>query len=189
MVSVYGLLKIYPKTGMEMRLMRYGPASQDRFLPLRPAPASIRGFSLIELLVTMAIVLIATAIAIPLVGNAVTQYRLKSAVVSATGAIQTSRYRAISSGYPYRVVFNSTNVTYQVQSDPGSSGTWGNVGGAVPLSTATPITMTLNQDTTLNFKPNGAVTATTGAMNFTLGLTGKTETITVSNYGSITVTP
>lgn len=169
--------------------MRYGPASQDRFLPLRVMPASSRGFSLIELLVTMAIILIATAIAIPLVGNAVAQYRLKSAVVSATGAIQTSRYRAIASGYPYRVVFNSTTLIYQVQSDPGSNGTWGNVGGAVPLSTATPIKMTLNQDTTLNFKPNGAVTATTGTMSLTLTLNGSPEAITVSNYGSINVAP
>jgi prepilin-type N-terminal cleavage/methylation domain-containing protein len=174
---------------MEKHFMRCGRARQERVVSLRPAPPSARGFSLLELLITMVIVLIATAIAIPLVGNAVGQYRLRSGVVSATGAIQTARYRAISSGYPYRVVFSSANVTYQVQSDPTISGTWGNVGGAVPLSTSVPIKMTLNQDTTLNLKPNGAVSATTGSMSFVLGLSGKTETITVSNYGSINVNP
>ena len=169
--------------------MKCGPARPARVFLLRPASASASGFSLIELLVTMAIILIATAIAVPLVGTAVAQYRLKNAVVSATGAIQTSRYRAISSGFPYRVVFNSTNLTYQVQSDPASNSTWGNVGGVVPLSTSSPAVVKLNQDTTLNLRPNGAVTATTGAMNFTLTLGNKTETITVSNYGSINVTP
>ena len=188
MVSVYGLLKIYPETGMEKSFMRGGTASQDQFLSLRPAPASAKGFSLIELVVTMAIVLTATAIAVPLVGNAMAQYKLKAAVVSVTGAIQTTRYRAITAGYIFRVVFNSTNLTYQVQSDPTRSGTYTNLGSTVPI-TSSSAKVALDQDATLQFRPGGAVSATTGSMTMVLTLGGKTETIAVLPYGNINVTP
>jgi len=47
----------------------------------------------------------------------------------------------------------------------------------------------LNQNTTLQFKPSGLVTATTGAMTMTLTYGPNTKTITVSNYGNVNVTP
>jgi Tfp pilus assembly protein FimT len=143
---------------------------------------------MIELLVTLAIVLILSAVAIPLVQSGMTQYKLRSAVASVTGAIQSTRYRAISSGYAFRLVMDSTNLTYQVQSDPNRTATFANVGGAVPLSSSS-TKATLNADTTLQFRPSGLVSATTGSMTMIMTLGNKTETITVSNYGNINVTP
>jgi hypothetical protein len=49
------------------------------------------------------------------------------------------------------------------------------------------VTVTMNQDTTLQFKPNGSVSATTGALTFQLTYQGMTKTITVSTYGNISV--
>jgi len=163
--------------------MRSGSAEQGRALAVRQARS---GFSMIELVVTLAVILVVTAIAVPMIGSAMSGYRLKEAVLSVTGAIQATRYRAISAGYEYRVVFTSATMTYQVQSDPTRTGAYANVGNTVPLTSSK---TTLNQDTTLQFRPSGAVSATTGAMTLVLTLSGKTETITVLPYGNVNVTP
>ena len=74
--------------------MRCDSAGQNRAVASRQARPS--GFSMIELVVTMSIILVVTSIAIPMIGNAMSGYRLKEAVVSVTGAIQATRYRAIA---------------------------------------------------------------------------------------------
>src|SRR5215470_13377343 len=99
----------------------------------QPGTAS-RGFTLLELLFTVLIGIILTAIALPLINNVMTNFKLRSAVASVTGAIQTTRFQAISAGYAYQVVFDKTASTYQVQSDPNHTGLFGNVGGPVPLA-------------------------------------------------------
>jgi prepilin-type N-terminal cleavage/methylation domain-containing protein len=180
--------RFFHNQAMERIPMRSGSVVQGRLSALHETRSYSDGFSLVETLVTMAIMLIVAAISIPLIGNAMSGYKLKSAVVTVTGAIQATRYRAISSGYKYAIAFNSTNLTYQVQSDPTNSGTFSNVGSAVPLSSSTS-KPTLNQDTTFQFRPSGVVSATTGAMSLNLSLGGKTETITVLPYGNIDVTP
>jgi len=146
------------------------------------------GFSLIELLVTLAIMMITAAIAIPLVSSAIAQFKMNSAALSMTGIIQATRYRAISSGYPYRVAFSTANLTYQVQSDPNSNGAFANVGNAVPFASAS-INPVLNADITLQFRPNGIVSTVAGAQPMTLTLNNRTKTITVGNYGNINITP
>jgi hypothetical protein len=45
----------------------------------------------------------------------------------------------------------------------------------------------LSTNTTINFKPNGAVTTSIGTNTFTITYMGTTKTITVSNYGNVTV--
>src|ERR1700758_1309497 len=76
------------------------------------------GFSLIEMVLVVAIGIITTVIALPLVNNIMSAYRLRSAVSSVTGFIQSARYQAISSGYAYQVVLNKAASTIQIQSDP-----------------------------------------------------------------------
>jgi prepilin-type N-terminal cleavage/methylation domain-containing protein len=149
---------------------------------------SNRGFTLIEMVLVVAIVLVIAAISVPVINNVMATYRLRSAVASITGAIQATRYQAISSGYPFQLVLSTTTSTYQVQSDPGLTGTFANVGNAVPLANSA-IPVTLGAATTLRFRPSGLVTATVGATTLTLTYGGKTETIAVSNYGNIKVTP
>jgi|SRR5215469_8193196 len=161
---------------------------RDNWPPLgEQKTATARGYTLLELMITVAIVIVAVSIAIPLVQHATNTFKLRSAVVSVSGAIQGARYQAISHGYQYQLVLSKAASTYQLQSNP-TGAAWGNVGAAIPLSGSS-VAATINQDTTLVFHASGLVQATTGAQTFTLTFAGAPETFTVTNYGKITVTP
>jgi type II secretory pathway pseudopilin PulG len=170
-----------------------------------PADRSARaaGYSVIEMLVVVLIALITTAIALPLVQNAGASYQMKSAVNAVTGAIQRTRFQAINNGYPYRIVFNFAASTYQVyNSSCGySSPCWATVGIAEPLSGSSVVpVMSISgapsaTSNTLDFQGGGLVltpsvtSPAASSLTFNLAFKGLTEAITVSNYGSITVTP
>lgn len=152
------------------------------------------GFSLIEMVLVVAVMLITAVIALPLLNNIMSTYRLRSAVSSVTGFIQSARYQALSSGYGYQVVLNKAASTIQIQSDPNRINTYTNL--CVPAAASCPIPLSgsgipvvLGADTTLQFRPSGIVTATAGSTTLTLAYGGKTETITVSSYGNVKVTP
>jgi Tfp pilus assembly protein FimT len=138
---------------------------------------------MVEVVMALVVGAILTAVAIPQVQAGIYSYRLNSAVAMAKWAIQSTRFQALEKGYPYQVVFTASTVNYQVQNLP-SGVIYQNVGTTVPLASWP---MTLNQDTTINFKANGMVTATVGSNVFTINYQGKTKTITVSNYGNVTV--
>src|SRR5665213_2527394 len=143
----------------------------------------VAGFSLLELLLVLTVAGIMSAMAIPPMQSAIASYQLTAAVDSATWAVQSTRYQAIMHGYPYRIAFDSTQNTYQILSQPPST-VFANVGTAVPLS-GSPIAFSAN--TTLQFSPNGSVSAPLGQMNFSITYKGATKTATVSNNGSISV--
>lgn len=152
------------------------------------------GFSLIEMVLVVAILLITVVIALPLLNNIMSTYRLRSAVSAVTGFIQSARYQALSSGYGYQVVLNKAASTIQIQSDPNRTNTYTNL--CVPAAASCPIPLSgsgilvvLGADTTLQFRPSGIVTATAGSTTLTLAYGGKIETITVSSYGNVKVTP
>lgn len=158
---------------------------QTRVSRLRPSRSRYAaGYSLVELLIVVAIALLMAAFAIPATRSAIASYQLSAAVDSATGAIQGARYQAIMQGYPYQVAFSSTNNTFQVLNEAPPATSFTNVGSAVPLSA---VGITLSAPTTFQFKPNGSVSAVVGTMSFTITYNGTTKTITVSNYGSINV--
>jgi len=157
---------------------------------------SDRGFSLIEILVALLIGSLLTAMAIPATRSALASYQLDAALNSLTGAIQGTRYQAIMHGYPYQVDIDPTANTFQVASEPGGTNTYSPIGSAIPIS-GSPVTIsagTTNSNTpahaTLQFKANGAVVVASGQappLSFTISYKGTTKTITVSNYGSISV--
>ncbi len=79
--------------------------------------------------------------------------------------------------------------SYQIASEAPGATSYSNVGSSVPLS-GSPVT--INQTEVLQLKPNGTVAtspASTAPYQFSISYSGKTETITVSNYGNVTVTP
>ena len=148
---------------------------------------SSRGFSLIEALVIVAIGTILTVIAIPSISSGLRNYRLEGAISSVTWAVHSTRYQALMEGYPFQVVFSSAANTYQIQSSPtGVAGPYSNVGSATPFS-AFPVT--LSADTTLNFRPNGFVQATTGTLVFNVAYQGVCQKISVTNYGNVSISP
>jgi prepilin-type N-terminal cleavage/methylation domain-containing protein len=158
-----------------------------------------RGFTLLELVVVVAIAMILAAIAAPFIGNTLRVYKMRSAVTGVTSAISNARYQAIFHGCKTQLVLTASNFTYQISSQQPAYGgqacltTYNAVTPVAPLGSTG---VALNQTVTLTFSPGGGV-ASTPAMNpiqMVLTYTGftstvPTETIQVSNYGNITVTP
>jgi len=97
------------------------------------------------------------------VKSSVPYFRVRSAVSSITGAIQSTRYRAIFDGCPYHIRFSGTGNTFQVAGEAVSGGacatTFTNAGGADPFGSPAVV---LNQNVRLQFKPSGFVQATAG---------------------------
>jgi Tfp pilus assembly protein FimT len=144
------------------------------------------GFGLLESMIVICIIMILVGMAIPKFIQAISNYKLRAAADSVAWAMQSTRYQALQKGYTYELTVNSANNTYQVLSRPVGASSFSNVGSAIPL-TSSPVTV--NATTTLTFSPNGSVTVVTGAQTITLTYSGLTETVTVTNYGSVTVTP
>jgi type IV fimbrial biogenesis protein FimT len=159
-------------------------------------PKGLRGFSLIELVVVVAIAMVLSAMAVPAIRSSLQTYALRSAVGSLTSAIQSARYQAIFQGCQVQLTFQAATYNYTVASKVPPAGSqaclpaFGAAGNAIPLSGNG---VALGGDSTLQFFPSGQVGATAGPANpitFTLTYPGRTtETITISNYGRINVTP
>lgn len=155
---------------------------------------SDKGFTVLEMVFVVVIVLIMTTMAVPLITNVIATYRMRSAVASVTGIIQATRFQAISASAPYQIVFTKATSTFQIQSAPDSVSPYTNY--CVPAATSCPVPLsnsgvpvTLGADTTLQFRPSGIVSAPVGSTTLTLTYGGKTETISVTSYGNIKVTP
>lgn len=145
-----------------------------------------RGFSMIEICIALTVSLVMMGIAIPMMQQTTYRYRLSGAVSAVTTAIQSTRYQALMKGYRYRMAVTPSSKSYQLSSMIPPATSYSNVGAAVPITSNA---VTISAPTTLEFKPNGQVLATTGALNFTMSYQGVTKTITVSTYGNVTVTP
>lgn len=132
----------------------------------------------------MAIMMVVTGFAIPILRQTVNRYRLGAAVSSVTGAIRATRYQSLMEGYRYRLAINPTTNKYQLSSMIPPAATYSNVGSAIPITSNA---VTISAATTLEFRPNGQVSATTGALNFNVSYKNVTQTITVTTYGNVTV--
>ena len=153
--------------------------------------STARGFTAVELLVTMAVGIIMAAYAVPLLQNGMNFFKVRAAASSVTGAIQSTRFQAIFHGCPYALAFNKPAMTYQVSNQlPGPAGcaaAFTNIGPAIPIANGSSVT--LNQNVTFQFRPGGLTQTTLGVPTLVLDSHGSKETITVSTYGNITVTP
>lgn len=146
---------------------------------------SCPGFTLMELMVAVAVMTIMLAAATPVIQSTIAYFQLRSAVSAVTGAVQTTRYQAISNGYKFRVAFDPTTRTYQVSSDPTGTGTFTNSGGAMSFGGSL---VNMANSATLEFSPSGSVSLVAGQSPVVLNCSGKTGTITVTTYGNINVT-
>lgn len=156
---------------------------------------SARGFSLIELLIVLAVVITMAIMAIPMVQSTKAYYDLQGAVQSASGTIQATRLQAISDGFPYKVAFSKADNTYQIWNctdwspTTPTTCTFTKAGSAIPFGSPA---VTLGTDTSIQFLPSGNTILLTGTNPITLSRdmgdsTIKTRTITVTRYGSVKV--
>jgi prepilin-type N-terminal cleavage/methylation domain-containing protein len=66
------------------------------------------GFSLIELVVVIAIALVLSAMAIPQIKNVVNQFKLRNATVEFSGIVQQARARSVQDNKHYPVLFDTS---------------------------------------------------------------------------------
>jgi Tfp pilus assembly protein FimT len=163
-----------------------------RWIRRNRARSRAEGFTLIEISIVVAIVFVLVALSLPMVQNTFGYFRLRGAVSSVTGAIQSTRYQALQNGYPYSLAFTKATGTFQIQNDPTNAGVFVTVGSAVPLS-GSASTVALSGDTSFTFRPSGRAQSPQADANGNTAMTltganGRTATITVSRYGNVNVT-
>src|SRR5205823_2804861 len=69
---------------------------------------STRGFSIMELLIVVAIILIIAAVAIPNFQSVMAQIRLRSSASAVAGVIQQARIRSVRDNRIYSIAFDTT---------------------------------------------------------------------------------
>ena len=152
---------------------------------------SNRGFSVLELVTVVAVGLILAAISAPLIQSITRNMRLNAAVNSVTGAMQSTRYRAIYDGCPYTLTVSKDTDTYQLASEVtggACAAAFTNVGTSIPFSNKSFVA--LDQNLVFQFSPGGSATVTTGTSTFNFSYVGYSaikKQVQVTKYGSITV--
>ncbi len=144
-----------PETGM----IRSSQTKRKGGVRKRAAP----GFSLIELMLVIAIGSLLAAIAVPSITNTLRVYRMRTAVTSVTGAISSTRYNAIFTAARHRSCLARPRTPTRCKRSAGAE--WHvPAPQRSPMSTA-PIPLmgqgvALNADVTLTFSPGGGVNST-----------------------------
>lgn len=185
------------------------PASAGQIPQKRLTRHPMNGFSMVEMLVVVSIIIVTTAMALPRVFTAVQYRALQNTLLSSAGAIQLARFQAVSTGVPYEITFSSTNSTYQLLAcsnctgniyDPNSTYTFGTAPAPynLPIPFAAADGPTLGASQSFYFRPGGAVQTTWGTTNCTtnppptsmqlvFSYQGVSKTLTVGCYGNVTV--
>jgi prepilin-type N-terminal cleavage/methylation domain-containing protein len=151
------------------------------------------GFTLIEALVVMAVGLILTVIAIPVVSQAMTNMRINAAVSQFSGAIASARYQAIKDSQRYTFTLTTPANTYAVKNIV----TGATPNGAVPLPSYVTIAAISGSSLTYTLCPNGIVYGAGGvcspppatappSLSFTYQ--GRQINVAVSGVGNVTTT-
>ncbi|HEX2768215.1 MAG TPA: prepilin-type N-terminal cleavage/methylation domain-containing protein [Geobacteraceae bacterium] len=93
-------------------------------IPILGKGAWETGFTLLELLITVSIIGIISAIAIPAVSSYHGACCVKAAIYEITGMIKEAKQNALSNGIYYAITFNTTDGIISLVSARGPDGTW-----------------------------------------------------------------
>lgn len=144
---------------------------------------SNKGFTMLELVVVVTLVVALAAFTVPVVQSTLQNMRLRNAAVSVAMAIQATRFQAIRSGYPFAIEFDPDTNTYQVYQRPTGTAGFAALGGPVPLASGG----ILKDRTRLEFLPNGMVDATVGSLVLTVSHGSDTKSVVVSRAGRVQI--
>ncbi len=169
-------------------------------------------FTMIEMLIVLAVSVVLAGIAIPSFTNAMYSYRQNASVSAVSGALSATRFLAIMKGYPYQLVFTPSTMSYQVYNEVPPATTYSLVvpatgSSTTPLPSAGSLTMTSvscsvaltnwactpktdqtsNSGTTITytFLANGTVTASPSGAGIQISNKVKSNTIWISGVGDV----
>jgi len=86
------------------------------------------GFTMVELMIVIAVIAILTAIAVPNIINSLPNYRLKAAARDLYSNMQQAKMKAIKENKDWAIVFDSANNRYYICSDKGADNSWSATG-------------------------------------------------------------
>ncbi|MGH9739154.1 MAG: pilus assembly FimT family protein [Candidatus Acidiferrales bacterium] len=164
-------------------------SKSDNFIKFRTPSQPSAGFTLLEMLLVVLVGMVMTAIAIPVLSRAMANMRINSAVSQFSGAIQSTRFRAIKDSQPYTFVLTTPANTYVVSNTVNPAPT------TVPLPSYITITGGSGSPFTYTLCPNGIVYGAGGcspnpnqppALSFTYQ--GRQINVAVSDVGNVTTT-
>lgn len=120
---------------------------------------SNKGFSMLELLVVMALITVLAAISYPAITRQLSHLRLKRDARNVMSELNAARLKAITNNTKYRVDFVLTGTPHTYSLSVWSSGAWGDEATRpiVDLSDGIDI-ITPNADFSVYFFPNGVAT-------------------------------
>lgn len=169
-------------------------------------------FTMVEMLLVIAISITLAAIAVPTFNNAMYSYRQGATVSGVQAALSSTRFLAIMRGYPYQLVFTPSTLSYQIYNEvppatsyslvvpaTGSSTTpLPSAGNVKMTSVACSVTLTnwactptsdqtTNSGTTITytFLANGTVTSTPTSAGIQISNSVKSNTIWMSGVGDV----
>lgn len=157
--------------------------------PLRLRRPANSGFTMPEILVAVFVIIITTAIAVPIYNNTLMNWRMNSMASAITGAISSTRYQALSKSQIYTLAITAPANTYVVTNVSTST-----AGTAVPLPSNQILVNGGSGTSTFTLCPNGVVygaggTCVTGnpaPPTISVSYNSRTITVSVSSVGNVT---
>lgn len=89
--------------------------------PSIPIRSRRPGFTLIELIVVLALIAILTAVILPEMRGSLEESVLRSTARSMVAACNTANSRAVASGHPYHLIIDPAAHRYRIEQSPGST--------------------------------------------------------------------
>jgi type II secretion system protein H len=141
------------------------------------------GFSLIELMVIVAVAAVLVSIAWARMSTLAPIYQLEGAARNLATELQKTRSRAIAESKCFQVAFNVAARTYQVQSRTCTAVGWTNAGAAQKVDDGDGLTLTVSANPA--FEPRGTVSSP-AVITLTNGA-GAARTVFVQSTGRVNV--